>query len=81
MTSTHDEAAEKCRTYEVDGSPVMVRGSEPLSTEGEAALAELVRAVHAMHTTEEWDAIGRKQAAALERIHARNQRLLGGDSR
>lgn len=33
-----------CRGYEVDGEPVRVHGGAPLSEEGEAALAEVVRA-------------------------------------
>lgn len=35
---------ETCRAYEVDGEQVRVHGGEPLSVEGEAALAEVVRA-------------------------------------
>lgn len=37
-------ADETCRGYEVDGEPVRVHGGAPLSEEGEAALAEVVRA-------------------------------------
>lgn len=37
-------ADETCRGYEVDGEPVVVHGDEPLSEEGQAALAEVVRA-------------------------------------
>lgn len=37
-------AEETCRGYEVDGETVVVHGDEPLSEEGQAALAELVRA-------------------------------------
>lgn len=33
-----------CRTYEVDGQPVVVRGNRPLNDEDQAALAEIVRA-------------------------------------
>lgn len=37
-------ADETCRTYEVDGQPVVVRGQEPLNEQDQAALAELVTA-------------------------------------
>lgn len=37
-------ADETCRGYEVDGETVRVQGGAPLSEEGEAALAEVVRA-------------------------------------
>ena len=37
-------ADETCRAYEVDGEQVRVHGGAPLSEEGEAALAEVVRA-------------------------------------
>lgn len=37
-------ADETCRAYEVDGEPVRVHGSEPLTDAGRAALAEVVRA-------------------------------------
>lgn len=37
-------ADETCRAYEVDGEPVRVHGGAPLTDEGQAALAEVVRA-------------------------------------
>lgn len=37
-------ADETCRTYDVDGQPVSVRGGKPLDEQDQAALAELVRA-------------------------------------
>ncbi len=37
-------ADETCRGYEVDGETVRVHGDEPLSEEGQGALAEVVRA-------------------------------------
>lgn len=39
------DPAEHCLTYDVDGEPVTVRGPRPLDDAGQAALAELVRAV------------------------------------
>jgi hypothetical protein len=37
-------ADETCRTYRVDGEPVVVRGDRPLTEEDQGALAEIVRA-------------------------------------
>lgn len=37
-------ADEACRTYEVDGEPVVVRGDRPLDEQSQEALAEVVRA-------------------------------------
>lgn len=37
-------ADETCRTYEVDGEPVVVRGKEPLNEQDQVVLAELVHA-------------------------------------
>lgn len=37
-------ADETCRTYAVDGEPVVVRGDRPLDEQSQAALAEVVRA-------------------------------------
>lgn len=37
-------ADETCRTYQVDGEPVVVRGDRPLDEQSQQALAELVRA-------------------------------------
>lgn len=37
-------ADETCRTYQVDGEPVVVRGSEPLDEQDQVVLAELVQA-------------------------------------
>lgn len=44
---------EQCRTYDVDGEPVVVRGSADLTDEEREALADLVRAVRARFDAEE----------------------------
>jgi hypothetical protein len=64
-------AAVRCRTYLVDGEPVVVRGDRPLTPEALAALAELARAARALITPE----IAAKQDAARARNHARLVRL------
>jgi antitoxin HigA-1 len=43
-------ADETCRSYAVDGEPVVVRGNQPLDEEGQAALAEVVRAAKKVFT-------------------------------
>ena len=58
-----------CRVYEVDGEPVNVRGSGPLSVDGEAALAEVVRAAKAMLDAD--PNLAARQSAALERFRGR----------
>jgi hypothetical protein len=62
---------DRCRTYEVDGEPIRVRGGEPLTSEGEAALAEVVRAAKSLITPE----MAERQEAAMVRYRERLQRL------
>lgn len=69
---------ERCRVYDIDGQPVVVRGSGPLDSAGQAALTELVRAAKAKHraehSDEELEELGRRQRAAIARIRERASR-------
>jgi hypothetical protein len=72
---------DRCHTYLVDGAPVVVRGGPLLDEAGQAALGEIVQAARELHTDAEWEEIGRRQEAALARLHervqARHQRRRG----
>lgn len=61
-----------CHAYDVDGEPVNVRGSRPLTVEGQEALAEVVRAARALMDSDPDLAV--RQAAALERFRDRWRR-------
>lgn len=64
-------ADETCRQYEVDGEPVVVRGAGRLSEQGEAALAEVVRAAreHAERTNPHGGVIQELHAAVRLAVH------------
>jgi len=71
----------QCRVVDVDGEPVVVRGDKPLTTEGQEALAVLVRAVRAQMEAEPLEVqLARQQRqeegrARLRRLRERLEQL------
>lgn len=79
--SASTQPVDTCHTVTIDGEAVRVRGSGELGPEGEAALAEVIRAAKRRIATEPPDVQdGSRLRAHQERIRARLAALNGPDS-